>query len=155
MNNVAECLTVSDNLITLGSLSPRNLRYSQDHAWRRPDQARAAVGGFSGKPRRRPGLGLRARVRRGYVAHAAGRQARGLRAGHRPGHYRPGVRDDGFRARRIWREHVRVDHRYDRPTEVDALIGDASKAHRELGWKSQTMAAELAQLMVDADIELL
>ena len=54
-----------------------------------------------------------------------------------------------------WRRHVRIDPRYERPTEVDALIGDASKAHRQLGWKAETMAPDLARLMVDADIERL
>ncbi len=54
-----------------------------------------------------------------------------------------------------WREHVRFDERYLRPTEVDALIGDPSKAERELGWKATVGAHELARLMVDADIEAL
>jgi GDPmannose 4,6-dehydratase len=41
-----------------------------------------------------------------------------------------------------------------RPTEVDALIGDASKAKRVLGWEAKTHWKELAELMVDADLEL-
>lgn len=52
-----------------------------------------------------------------------------------------------------WQDHVEVDERYIRPTEVDALIGDATKAERELGWKAKTHWKELAELMVDADIE--
>ena len=39
--------------------------------------------------------------------------------------------------------------------EVHALIGDASKAHRMLGWKAQTHAEDLARIMVDADLALL
>jgi len=54
-----------------------------------------------------------------------------------------------------WRDHVRFDERYLRPTEVDALIGDPSKAERELGWKATVGPHELARLMVDADIEAL
>jgi GDPmannose 4,6-dehydratase len=54
-----------------------------------------------------------------------------------------------------WEQHVRYDERYERPTEVDALIGDASKAHDLLGWKAETQTQQLAELMVDADIELL
>ena len=50
-----------------------------------------------------------------------------------------------------WEHHVRFDEAYLRPTEVDALIGDASKAMTELGWKAQTMPEQLAHLMVDAD----
>jgi GDPmannose 4,6-dehydratase len=50
-----------------------------------------------------------------------------------------------------WEEHVKYDDRYERPTEVDALIGDASKAHELLGWKAATHTPELARLMVDAD----
>ncbi len=54
-----------------------------------------------------------------------------------------------------WEKYVRYDQRYERPTEVDALIGDPSKAHDLLGWKADTHAKELAELMVDADIEML
>jgi GDPmannose 4,6-dehydratase len=57
------------------------------------------------------------------------------------------------RAGLSWKEHVEVDEKYIRPTEVDALIGDASKAERELNWKAKTHWKELAELMVDADIE--
>lgn len=54
-----------------------------------------------------------------------------------------------------WEDYVRFDERYLRPTEVDALIGDASKAERNLGWKAQTEGSELARIMVEADIEAL
>lgn len=54
-----------------------------------------------------------------------------------------------------WQEHVRFDERYLRPTEVDALIGDASKAERVLGWKPTIDAIQLARIMVEADIEAL
>jgi GDPmannose 4,6-dehydratase len=48
--------------------------------------------------------------------------------------------------------HVRYDPRYDRPAEVDALVGDAGKAQRDLGWTASTTWRPLAELMVDADI---
>ena len=54
-----------------------------------------------------------------------------------------------------WKKHVKIDPRYFRPAEVDILIGDYSKAKRKLGWKPKTKFADLARLMVDADIELL
>lgn len=54
-----------------------------------------------------------------------------------------------------WEEHVRFDSRYLRPSEVDALLGDASKAHEKLGWKATIETPELARLMVDADIAAL
>ncbi|MDJ0362572.1 GDP-mannose 4,6-dehydratase [Rhodococcus sp. H29-C3] len=54
-----------------------------------------------------------------------------------------------------WEKHVRFDDRYLRPTEVDALIGDASKAERSLGWKAAVHTPELARIMVDADIQAL
>lgn len=54
-----------------------------------------------------------------------------------------------------WEDHVRFDDRYLRPTEVDALIGDASKAQTVLGWKPLVMAPDLARIMVDADIAAL
>jgi GDPmannose 4,6-dehydratase len=54
-----------------------------------------------------------------------------------------------------WEKHVKFDERYLRPTEVDALVGDASKAERLLGWKASVQTDELARIMVDADIEAL
>ncbi|MFD7126703.1 MULTISPECIES: GDP-mannose 4,6-dehydratase [Streptomyces] len=54
-----------------------------------------------------------------------------------------------------WREHVRYDPKYERPSEVDALIGDASKAEELLGWKPAVKSRELARIMVDADIRRL
>lgn len=59
------------------------------------------------------------------------------------------------RAGLTWQDHVRFDDRYLRPTEVDALIGDASKAADKLGWVPTVDTAELARIMVDADIEAL
>ncbi|NCW94746.1 MAG: GDP-mannose 4,6-dehydratase [Actinobacteria bacterium] len=52
-----------------------------------------------------------------------------------------------------WQDHVEIDKKYQRPTEVDALIGDPSKAKRELGWVAQTKWDDLAKLMVDADLK--
>ncbi len=54
-----------------------------------------------------------------------------------------------------WREYVRFDERYLRPTEVDSLIGDASRAAELLGWRARVHAPELARIMVDADIAAL
>jgi len=54
-----------------------------------------------------------------------------------------------------YKDHVEMDKRYVRPTEVDALIGDPSKAARVLGWKAKTHWKALAKLMVVADLELL
>jgi GDPmannose 4,6-dehydratase len=51
-----------------------------------------------------------------------------------------------------WEDHVEVDQKYIRPTEVDALIGDPSKASKELKWKAKTHWKDLAELMVDADL---
>jgi len=54
-----------------------------------------------------------------------------------------------------WRKHVEVDPRYLRPAEVELLIGDYSKAKRKLGWEPTIRFADLAKLMVDADVKLL
>jgi GDPmannose 4,6-dehydratase len=54
-----------------------------------------------------------------------------------------------------WRQHVRFDRRYLRPTEVADLIGDPTKVQSVLGWKPSTHAPELAELMVDADVRRL
>jgi GDPmannose 4,6-dehydratase len=54
-----------------------------------------------------------------------------------------------------WERYVVVDDSLKRPAEVDLLVGDASKAERELGWRPRTAFEELIRLMVDADLELL
>ncbi|MDE3049869.1 MAG: GDP-mannose 4,6-dehydratase [Nitrospirota bacterium] len=51
-----------------------------------------------------------------------------------------------------WQKHVKIDTKYYRPTEVDLLIGDASKAKRDLGWEPKVRFEELANMMVDADL---
>jgi GDPmannose 4,6-dehydratase len=51
-----------------------------------------------------------------------------------------------------WEKYVEIDAKYKRPTEVDALIGDPSKANKELNWRARTHWKELAELMVDADL---
>ncbi|MBA3461258.1 MAG: GDP-mannose 4,6-dehydratase [Deltaproteobacteria bacterium] len=54
-----------------------------------------------------------------------------------------------------WQDYVVVDPKFFRPTEVDLLLGDASKAKRLLGWEPTTKYHELVKLMVDADLALL
>ena len=54
-----------------------------------------------------------------------------------------------------WQDYVIVDPKYFRPTEVDLLLGDASKAERQLGWKPKTKFSDLVKLMVDADLAAL
>lgn len=50
-----------------------------------------------------------------------------------------------------WKDHVLFDERYLRPSEVDRLVGNAARAHAELGWKTQVGPAQLVKIMVDAD----
>ncbi len=54
-----------------------------------------------------------------------------------------------------WEKYVVQDARYMRPAEVDLLIGDPTKAEKQLGWKPKTKFKDLVKIMVDADIELL
>ena len=51
-----------------------------------------------------------------------------------------------------WREYLRHDERYERPAEVDLLVGDASRAKRRLNWEPKVRFPELVRLMVDADL---
>ncbi len=53
-----------------------------------------------------------------------------------------------------WQKHVDIDPRYYRPTEVDLLLGDASKAREKLGWEPKVSFKELVKLMVEHDLEL-
>lgn len=53
-----------------------------------------------------------------------------------------------------WKEFVKIDPRYLRPTEVDYLLGDASKMKRTLGWQPKVSFKELVRIMMDHDLEL-
>ncbi|HTM47259.1 MAG TPA: GDP-mannose 4,6-dehydratase [Bryobacteraceae bacterium] len=53
-----------------------------------------------------------------------------------------------------WSKHVEIDPRYLRPTEVDHLLGDSSKARRELGWTPKVTFTELVRMMVEHDLEI-
>ena len=52
-------------------------------------------------------------------------------------------------------EYIRIDERYYRPLEVPSLLADASKSMKQLGWHAETDHANLARIMVDADLDLL
>lgn len=54
-----------------------------------------------------------------------------------------------------WERHVRFDNRYLRPTEVDFLMGDASKARKDLGWTPTVFTPELARIMLEAELRYL
>lgn len=54
-----------------------------------------------------------------------------------------------------WKKYTKYDSKYERPSEVDALIGDASKAKLTLGWEPKTNAMEMARIMVKGDLTLL
>jgi GDPmannose 4,6-dehydratase len=54
-----------------------------------------------------------------------------------------------------WKEFVKHDARYERPAEVDLLLGDPSKAKKAFGWEPKVRFHELVRVMVDADMDLL
>jgi len=54
-----------------------------------------------------------------------------------------------------WKKYVKHDSRYERPAEVDLLIGDSTKAKKILGWEPKVRFKDLVRIMVDADMELL
>jgi GDPmannose 4,6-dehydratase len=53
-----------------------------------------------------------------------------------------------------WQDHVRMDPRYLRPTEVDHLVADSSRAKRVIGWETRVDFGQLVRIMVDADMEI-
>jgi len=53
-----------------------------------------------------------------------------------------------------WEQYVKYDPRYERPAEVDLLIGDPAKAKKQLGWEPRTKFHDLVRLMVDADLRM-
>ncbi len=52
-----------------------------------------------------------------------------------------------------WQDHVVIDPKFIRPAEVDLLLGDPSKAKRELGWEPEVSFKQLIEMMVDSDLE--
>ena len=54
-----------------------------------------------------------------------------------------------------WKNYVEIDQKFIRPVDIDNLIGDPSKAKKELGWKNKTAYEELVKVMVDSDIDLI
>jgi GDPmannose 4,6-dehydratase len=61
--------------------------------------------------------------------------------------------DEAFKHLGIdWKKHVEIDPRYYRPTEVDVLMGDSSKARKKLNWQPKMKFADLVRIMVDADL---
>src|SRR5215469_5206096 len=54
-----------------------------------------------------------------------------------------------------WKDFVQHDKRYERPAEVDLLIGNGAKAKKQLGWEPKVRFDDLVRIMVDADVELL
>jgi GDPmannose 4,6-dehydratase len=53
-----------------------------------------------------------------------------------------------------WQQYVQFDARYERPSEVDLLIGDPAKAKRVLGWEPKVRFKDLVKIMIEADLEL-
>jgi len=53
-----------------------------------------------------------------------------------------------------WKEYVRHDPRYERPSEVDLLLGDPRKARRQLKWKPRVSFKELVRMMIESDLKL-
>ncbi|MBA4395358.1 MAG: GDP-mannose 4,6-dehydratase, partial [Desulfobacca sp.] len=54
-----------------------------------------------------------------------------------------------------WQNYIEIDPRYFRPTEVEVLVGDASKAKEKLGWEPKIKFRELVRIMVDVDMRQL
>ncbi len=52
-----------------------------------------------------------------------------------------------------WKRYVEIDARYYRPTEVDALLGDSTKARKKLGWQPKVRFTELVRMMVESDLK--
>ena len=53
-----------------------------------------------------------------------------------------------------WNKYIQHDSRYERPSEVDLLVGDPSKARKTFGWEPKVRFKELVKIMVDADMDL-
>ena len=130
---------------------------SQNLACSRRDQARAAKGIVPRQSRRKTRLGIRPGVRGRHVANSCSMEKATISC------WPPAKRIPCANLSKqpfhtpIWigSEFVKHDPRYERPAEVDLLLGDASKAKKILGWEPKVRFHELVRIMVDADMELL
>ena len=120
-------------------------------------QKRPAKRALPRQPRREARLGLREGICRRHVAHAqAGRRQTITSLATNETHtVREFVEVAFGHVGLDWQKYVKHDARYERPAEVDLLIGDPAKAKQVLGWKPKTRFQELVELMVDADMKLL
>ncbi len=154
-----------------GPTARRDLRHPQDYPRGGGDRAWSAGATLYRQSRCQARLGTCRRFRQRHVADAAAAGARRLCVGHRqiafgarihraclrrgrPTHRlaRGRVDEVGIDAA-TGKDLIRVDPRYFRPTEVDELVGDASKAAERLGWRDTTSFKELVAEMVQSDLE--
>ena len=131
----------------------RDLRDPQDHPRRRPDQGRAAGRLYLGNLDAARDWGYAPEYVEGMWRMLQARRADDYVLATGVGAHRSASSSRRVRPRRPrLGEHVRHDARLRPPAEVDALIGDASKAAAQLGWKATDHWRELARIMVDADV---
>ena len=139
--------------------SPRRglrVRDAQDHVARRGHAARADERAAARQPPGRARLGLREGLRRGDVADAPADEPGDFVIATGEAHSVQDCVDIAFDQAGVEQEgRVVLDPSFLRPAEVDHLIGDRSKAERELGWVPATSFEQLIRLMVDADYDLL
>ena len=103
-----------------------------------------------------PRLGLRARIRRRNVANASADEGDDFVLATNETHtVREFVEEAFAHVDLDWKEYVKHDDRYERPAEVELLIGDPAKAKKVLGWEPKVRFKELVQIMVDADLQAL
>ena len=139
------------------SPTPRQgVRDAEDLRRRRADQARLAAGAAARESGCAARLGVRRRLRARDVADAAAAARRRLRDRDRAHALGARFVRLAFEVAGLdWERYVIVDPRFYRPAEVDLLVGDASKAHRELGWRPEVSFEELVERMVEADLDRL
>ena len=137
--------------------APRpRVRDAQGDRRRRAHQARPRRHAVARQPRRAPRLGLCRRLRARDVADAAAGQPDDYVIATGVSHSVRELVEIAFAHVGLdWQKYVRVDPALLRPAEVDHLIGDASKARRQLGWTPAVDFKQLIEMMVDADLERL
>ncbi|ETZ96760.1 NAD dependent epimerase/dehydratase family protein [Mycobacterium kansasii 662] len=118
----------------------------EDQPGRGADQGRSRVARLPGQPRRRSRLGYAPEYVDGMWGMLQTSEPEDFVLATGRGYTVREFAQTAFdHAGLDWEKHVRFDERYLRPTEVDSLIGDATKAPQSLGWKASIHTAELAR----------